>query len=344
MTPLLAVVAAIVLISFLCSLLEATILSVTGAYIQTLIERKHRAGPLLQRLKQQINDPISSILTLNTIANSAGAAVAGSIALEVLGSRWIAAFSALLTLAILVLAEIIPKTLGATYWKQVAPFAAYTLQLMMAVFRPIVIPINFISRLIARDNAAANVTREDVLSAIRLGHLQGALESSEFDFLSNIFKLKQTTIRDVATPRTVVYTLPPDATTGAVMRDVELRHYSRLPLYDKSDNRIVGVVLRRDIIMNVARNQPNIPLRSLALPPLFVPETQSVYMLLDRLIAEHKHLAAVLNEYGDYVGIATMEDAMESLLGREIVDESDRVTDMRELARQRLRESLRKGQ
>ena len=112
MTPLLAVVAAIVLISFLCSLLEATILSVTGAYIQTLIERKHRAGPLLQRLKQQINDPISSILTLNTIANSAGAAVAGSIALEVLGSRWIAAFSALLTLAILVLAEIIPKTLA----------------------------------------------------------------------------------------------------------------------------------------------------------------------------------------------------------------------------------------
>jgi CBS domain containing-hemolysin-like protein len=340
MTPLYVVVVTIIIVSFICSLLEAIILSVTGAYIQTLIERKHRAGPLLQRLKQRINDPITAILTVNTIANSAGAAIAGSIALEVLGSRWVAAFSALLTLAILLLSEIIPKTVGATYWKQLAPFATYVIWGLVAIARPVVLPANFLARLIARGRSAENVTREDVLSAIRLGRLQGVLESSEFGFLSSILHLKDITIGDIMTPRTVVYGLPPEATSGDVVKNIELLHYSRLPLYDKKKNRVEGIVLRRDIIMSVARDKPDTPLRSLSAAPLFIPETQSVYMLLDRLIAQRVHLAVVLNEFGDFVGVATMEDAIESLLGREIVDESDRVTDMRELARQKLRERL----
>ncbi|MBD3243508.1 MAG: DUF21 domain-containing protein [Chitinivibrionales bacterium] len=337
MSALLLVVGGVVVVSFVCSLLESILLSVNDAYIETLIVRGRHAGGLLRQLKERINDPISSILTLNTISNSAGAAIAGSLALSVFGSRWVALFSAILTFLILVFAEIIPKTIGATYWKTLAPLAAYTLRGMILILKPIVVPVNFIARFISRRESAAAVTRDEVLSAVRLGYLKGVIDSSEFDIVSNLFKLKELTVEQVMTPRTVVYTLPPDKTTGDVMDDVRFLSFSRIPLYDKPHNEIEGVVLRRDIVVRVAENKRDVPLLSLASKPPFMPETLSVYSLLERLISARAHLAIVINEYGDYVGIATMEDAIEALLGREIVDESDRVVDMRQLAKERVR-------
>jgi CBS domain containing-hemolysin-like protein len=336
MSALLAVIAALVAISFLCSLLESIILSVTEPFIHTLVEEKKRSGAMLAGLKGRINDPISAILTLNTISNTAGAAVAGGIALRIFGSQWMAAFSAALTLTILIFSEIIPKTLGATYWKQLAPAAAWVLRGMVLVLKPITVPVNTLAGLISRGDAAANVSKAEVYNAVRLGYLQGVIESSEFEVMGNMFMLKETPVRKIMTPRTVVFAASPDQTAGSVLEGRDYLQFSRIPIYDQKNNEITGIVLRRDIILEVAQARPQTLLKSIAQKPVFVPESISVFFLLQRLVKERVHLVAVINEFGDYTGIVTMEDAIETLLGLEIVDESDRVVDMRELAKRRM--------
>lgn len=340
MISLIIVVSSLIFLSFICSLLEATILSVTRPYIYTLIEHKKKAGNLLNKQKNQINESLSSILTLNTISNTTGAAISGSIALELFGNKWVAVFSGFLTLLILIFAEIIPKTIGANYWKTLAPWASWVLQVLIIILKPIVIPVNLLAKLISRKNPVSNITREEVLSSIQLGHISGAIESSEFILANNLFKIQKTLIKEIMTPRTVVYTLPPERTAKSVIHDIEFLHYSRIPLFDKVSDNITGVVLRRDIILSVAHGKSDLKLKDLAAPPVFIPETLSVYTLLDRLISRNRHLAFIINEYGDYVGIATMEDAIEALLGREIVDETDIVIDMQELARELLKKRM----
>ncbi|MFP4415769.1 MAG: CNNM domain-containing protein [Chitinivibrionales bacterium] len=336
MILLVAVISALILISFTCSILESIILSITEPYIQLLIDQNRKSGQLLRKLKERIDDPISAILTLNTIANTAGATIAGAIALRLFGSQWMALFSGVLTLAILIFAEIIPKTLGASYWKTIAPAAGWVLNGMVIILRPITIPVNFIARLLSRQNQAIRVSKEEVINTIRLGYLQGVIESSEFEIVENLFQLKTITVNKIMTPRTVVLWLLPEQTTGSLLGDSRFLQFSRLPLYDPSENRVTGIVLRRDIMNRIAHDVMDQKLYTLAAKPEFVAETMSVYTLLDRLISRKMHLAVVLNEYGDYTGIVTMEDAVETLLGREIVDESDRVINMRELARQRM--------
>lgn len=340
MAALMAVVLALISISFLCSTLESVLLSISDPYIQTLIDRKRKVGPILARLKQRINDPISAILTLNTVANTAGAAVAGALALQIFGSRWMAAFSGILTFLILVFAEIIPKTLGASYWKALAPFSGWTLNGLVFLLRPITVPVNFLSGLISRKSPAHDVSKEEVLHAIRLGYLQGVIESSEFEIVSNLMKLKHLTVERVMTPRSVVFRLPSDATTHEAQKRSEFAQFSRIPLYNPQTDAITGIVLRRDIMMELAQDRLDTPLKDLAAEPLLVHENLSVYELLTRLITQQVHLAVVLDEYGSHTGVVTMEDAIETLLGREIIDESDKVVDMRELAKQRMRERL----
>ncbi|MDO5577201.1 MAG: DUF21 domain-containing protein, partial [Fibrobacter sp.] len=189
MVPLIAVIFTLTAVSFICSLLEAIILSITPTYIQTLVEHKKRAGSLLSKQKENINESLSAILTLNTIANTSGAAIAGSIALEVFGNRWVALFSFALTLIILIFAEILPKTIGANYWKTFAPSCSWILQGMILILKPIVIPVNLLARLISGKTPVANITREDILSSIQLGHESGAIESSEFILANNLFKI-----------------------------------------------------------------------------------------------------------------------------------------------------------
>ncbi len=336
MISLVVVVSALILISFTCSILESIILSITEPYIQLLIDQNRKSGVLLKKLKERIDDPISAILTLNTISNTTGAAMAAAIALRLFGSQWMAVFSGLLTLAILIFSEIIPKTLGANYWKTIAPPAAFVLNGMVVILRPITIPVNFLARLLARQNQAIRVSKEEVINTIRMGYFQGVIESSEFEIVENLFQLKSITVNRIMTPRTVVLWLNPEQTTGSLLGDSRFLQFSRLPLYDPSENRVVGIVLRRDIMNRIAHDIMDQKLYTLAAKPEFVVETMSVYTLLDRLISRKMHLAVVLNEYGDYTGIVTMEDAVETLLGREIVDESDRVIDMRELAKQRM--------
>lgn len=337
MIEITTVVIGLLVISFGCSVMEAVILSISRPYIQLLIDKKNRSGRLLLRLKENIEEPISAILTLNTISHTVGAAVSGALALRIFGSEWMALFSAVLTLLILIFSEIIPKTLGAQYWKQLGPLTAYTLKGMIFILKPLIVPIHLLSRLFAPENPADRISKGEVLNYIRLGHFQGVIKSSEFEIMENLFRLQSVKVREIMTPRTVVFWLNPDQLVENLHKDDKDLHFSRIPLYNAQENIIEGVVLRRDIMNRIARKKTHIKLRSMAQPPKFVIETISVYRLLNQLISDKNHLAIVLNEFGDFTGIATIEDAIETLLGREIVDEFDREIDMREYARKKHR-------
>ena len=341
MTLLIVVISLLLGISFTCSILESIILSVTEPFIQTLIDRKRKSGNLLQRFKKHIDEPISAILTLNTIANTAGAAFAGALALRIFGSSWMAVFSGILTLLILIFSEIIPKTIGASYWKVLSPLAAWVLWVIIIVTKPVAIPLHLISKLIVGKKISSKVTKEELINTIRFGHLEGIIESDEFKIVENLFKLKVILVKDIMTPRMVVVWLRPEQTPGSLITDRRYLQFSRLPLYNQAENRVEGIVLRRDILDHIINNKVDVSLSEFAKKPQFVPDTLSIFKLLDKMITRNAHLAVVINEFGDYVGVVTMEDAIETLLGREIVDESDRVVDMRALARERMQQRFK---
>ncbi len=332
MFQLIFVVFCLLGISFICSILEAVILTITPTYINMLIDKKNRAGPLLFQFKEKIEEPISAILTLNTISHTVGAAVSGAIALQVLGSEWIALFSAVLTFLVLIFSEIIPKTLGAHYWKTLGPFSAYILKSMVFVLRPIIVPMLYITKWITQKDPQIGISKEEVIQFIRISYSNGVIQPAELEIMENLFKMHRIKIRDVMTPRTVVFSLPPELTIEDLEKtDVQL-NFSRIPLYNAHENTILGIVLQRDIMNMIAKKETFHKLESLGRAPEFVIETMSIYRLLNMLISSKTHLAIVLNEYGDFIGVVSMEDAIETLLGREIVDEFDPAVNMRALA------------
>ncbi len=332
MVNLVAVVFALLAVSFTCSLLEAVLLSLRTSYLQVLVERKNWAGARLLRFKESIDEPISAILTLNTISNTMGAAVSGAIALNLFGSVGLAVFTACLTFLVLVVAEIIPKTIGATYWKALAPMAAYLLAAMVILTRPLYLLVGGVTGRISRQRPSAGVSKGEILNFLRMGYVEGVIPDSVFRIMENLLELDSVKVREIMTPRTVVFTLPPDRMTDELNVSGPPLTFSRIPLYDVQEDVVEGLVLRREIMTHVAEGKENVPLRSLARGVEFIMEKSSVYKLLNLLISSKAHLAVVLSEYGGFVGIVTMEDAIETLLGHEIVDEFDQVEDMRTLA------------
>jgi CBS domain containing-hemolysin-like protein len=272
-----------------------------------------------------------------------GAAVSGALALELFGSKWMALFSAILTLLILVFSEIIPKTVGAHYWKSLGPVSAYILKVMILILKPLIIPIHFLSNLMSRNNPAAMISKAEIYNYIKMGYHQGVLESPEFEIYENMLNLQSTSVRDIMTPRTVTFWLPPKKKVGEVMKEHRDLPFSRIPLYNSKTNEVHGFALRREIVDCFTQKKTGKRLEEISTEPLFVPESMTVYTLLDRLIKKKTHMAAVLNEFGDYTGIVTMEDAVETLLGREIVDEFDTDIDMRKVARDKQHKGLKKS-
>ncbi len=331
MIELAVVVLVLLAVSFLCSVLESIILSITRPYIQTLVERGASGGKLLKRLKERIDEPISAILTLNTISHTVGAAVSGALALKLFGSRWMALFSGILTLMILVFSEIIPKTLGARHWRALGPASAVILRILIIVLKPVVAPVRLLTRLFEGRHGPDRVSREEIVNFIRMGHFQGILESPEYKIMENLFRLRSIPVRDVMTPRKVVFTLPDGASAAEVISEGPLR-FSRIPLLDATSGRVTGILLRRDVMDRIASGDSEAKLGSLASPVTTIEEKTSVYDLLDRMITAKIHQAQVVDGAGSFTGIVTLEDALETLLGREIVDEFDPVTDMRALA------------
>ena len=334
MTGLIAYFALAIVVSFFCSLLEAIILSLTHAHIEILIKSGSRSGPMLKRLKDNINHPLSAILTLNTVANTVGAAGVGAQALVVYGSTWVALASGVLTFCILVFSEIIPKTLGAVYWKHLAPFAAYLIRGMIFMTYPLVIAFEALSRLISPKGTAVKITREEMIVSAELGRAAGELLDREKAVIRNLLRLNNITARDILTPRSVLFALPQDKTAAQVIEENEQIPFARIPVYGKDMDDITGLLRRWDLRQACARGGGQKKLSELVHPIHAVPETKSVSDILDEFIHRREHIFLVVDEYGGTQGVITLEDAIETLLGVEIVDELDSVDDMRKFARE----------
>ncbi len=321
--------------SFLCSLWEAGLLSSSSSYVETLANEGNRAGQTMRTLKDNVDRPISAILTLNTIAHTVGAAGAGAQAAAVFGSQWFGVISAVLTLLILIFSEVIPKTLGAVYWRELLPFNAYGIQILVLLFTPVVWLFQKMTNLISHGADNNIVTRSELETMAELSSTSGSIAESEHNILKNLLRLDDVQISTIMTPRPVILALQVDTTVRDVMKMTSKIPYSRIPIYKENADDIVAYVLRYDILTAAANDQHERPIRDFERQITPVPETMSVATVMTELLNRKEHIALVFDEYGGTAGIITMEDAIESLLGTEITDESDIVEDLRALAQQR---------
>jgi len=321
-------------ISFLCSLLEAIILSVTWSYIEILKKKEKGSGELLQKLKENIDQSLAAILTLNTVSHTIGAAGIGS-EFHKLGNEWFTVASIILTILILVFSEIIPKTLGAIYWKRMAPSAAYLLELLIRITWPIVVVLNYFSRIISdgKENRK-EMTREEMIAVAEIGETQGALEKQETRVIKNLLTLDKILAEDVMTPSTVMMTFHKSDTIKEVIKKNSPIPFSRIPIIDNNLDDIIGVVFRSKILEMNSDGKSDVRMEELAAELSTVSPDDSVATLLEEFLKKREHVFLVVDEYGTTQGIITLEDAIETLLGAEIVDESDSVEDMRLLARE----------
>lgn len=325
-------------VSFLCSVMEAVLLSVTPAFVANVVRERPRLGRRLRTLKSHVDKPLAAILSLNTIAHTVGAAGAGAQAAAIFGDAYVGLISAILTLLILVLSEIIPKTIGAVYWRHLTAPVTWILAVTIPVMWPLVKLADLLTWLVARRRTETLVRREEFLALAKLGEQEGVLNESESRILTNLFRFGKVTAADIMTPRTVMCTMPMAATVSdAVAAPAELR-FSRIPLFRTSPDELVGFVLKADMLLYAAQQRGSVPLKDLSRDLMFVPATMTLQNLFTRMMKERAHIAAVIGEYGGIDGLVTMEDIVETLLGLEIVDEVDSVDDMQELAR-KLRDS-----
>jgi CBS domain containing-hemolysin-like protein len=323
-----------VLVSFLSSLLEAVILSATYTHIQVMMRSGYRSGRILDRLKRRIGRPLAAILTMNTVAHTVGAAGVGAEIQKLFGNEWLAVGSIVLTLAILVFSEIIPKTLGAVYWRPLASGAAYTILFVVWLTYPFVVSFEALSALIARKGQRQRVTREEMLAVAELGLTEGSLHRDETRIIRNLLRLTEIRVKDILTPRSVLLAFQKDRTISDVVETETAIPFSRIPVYGEDIDDIAGLVLRYQVFESYARREGERHLIEISNPLKAVPESKTVRSVLNDFIAEQQHVYLVVDEYGGTVGIVTLEDAIETLLGLEIVDEFDTVADMRKWARE----------
>lgn len=326
-------------VSFLCSVLEAVLLSISPSYIATLQAKQHRAGDVLAAFKADIDRPLAAILSLNTVAHTVGASGAGAQALEVFGDGYVAAASAVLTLLILVFSEIIPKTLGATYWKQLAPMAVPVLRVMIVLTLPLVWLSQGITKLMGGSgHHGPAVSREELQVLTDIGSRDGVLDEEESRILRNLFRLNTLEARDVMTPRTVLFGFTEDITVREAIEDPRTLRFSRIPLHQGSLDKITGYVLKQDVLLSSARDEHDTPMSAFMREIPVLDASANLHAALDLLLERREHLALLVDEYGGTAGVLTMEDIVETLLGLEIVDESDGDVDMQAEARRRWQE------
>jgi CBS domain containing-hemolysin-like protein len=334
MLELAVVVGLVVLTSSACSLFEAVLYSLPLAEIDALENAGRPSGPILRRLRSHVDRPIAAILSLNTVANTGGAALAGAIAGRVLGSVSIGYFSAAFTLAILLFSEIIPKTAGVMYARRLAGPVARPIEILVVLFAPVIWLSQGVTRLIASGHRAERVADEDLLLMVRRGLQSGDLKPHEADVISNVLSLEGKTAAEIMTPRTVLFRLPTSTSLADAAANDQLLRHSRVPVYDDDPDDVVGIIHRRDILQAAAKDQFDTTLDQLMRPVHFVVEGARLDKLLRAFLEQHQHLMVVTDEFGTVSGIVTLEDVLEEILGEEIVDEFDHVTDLRAFARQ----------
>ena len=327
-------------VSFICSLLESVILSVTHSHIGILVKSNPSKGKLLQRLKDDINRPLAAILTLNTIANTVGAAGMGAQALHVYGSHAVAAASAILTFSILIFSEILPKTLGAYFCRSLAIPSAYVIRVLMVITFPFVWLSNTLSSAI--NSNEDKVSREEITAMAEMGEDEGSIDEHESDIIENLFRLKEIQIEDILTPRSVIYAFEDIQTVGKIMDSNEDIIFSRIPVFHENIDNVIGMVYKDTVLETMADDFFEKTMADLVEPVETVYEKESVESVLNKFTKNRSHMFIVKDEFGGTTGIVTLEDCIETLLGVEIMDESDEVADMRKLAKDQQRQKKHK--
>ena len=322
-------------VSILCSVLEAVLLSVPRAHVATMVRQGTRAGIWLEQMKQNIDRPLAAILTLNTVAHTVGAAGVGAQAQRVFGEAWVTGISTVLTLLILVLSEIIPKTLGAVYCKPLASPATTIIQVLIVVSYPFVKLSEAISRIITSRAGSESVSRDEVGSMAEIGLTEGTLLARESHIIRNLLHMEKVRISEIMTPRSVVFMMPGHTTIREAINPLQPLRFARVPLYGSNQDEITGMVHRHDILEVVRRGLTDKTLQELAAPMQAIPELATVTNCLEQFLQRQEQMFLVVDEYGGTAGVVTLEDVLETLLGVEIVDETDITPDMREYARQR---------
>jgi CBS domain containing-hemolysin-like protein len=318
---LLAILGISLAVSFLCSILEAVLLSVTQGYVHVLHEKGTRAGDYLARMQKRIDEPIAAILTLNTIANTFGAALGGALALQLFGEAWMALFSAALTLAILLLSEILPKTLGATLWPRLAPATAHTLRVLIFLTKPILVPLSFYARLITpRQERPSTVSRTEIQALARIGRHEGTLDENEWKVVSSVMSLGKVEVGEVMTPRTDIVAVPADVSVDAAMGVMLDEGHLRLPVYEESLDRVQGILLARDLWQ--AHREGETEIEAVIRPAQFAPASKPVDDLINEMRQERVKMVIVVDEFGGTAGLVTLEDLLEEIVG-EIQDEHE---------------------
>jgi CBS domain containing-hemolysin-like protein len=341
MVILISVVVLTILISSQCSLYEAVLYSTRMGSLEaekTGGPRRVKAMKMIQ-MKREISIPLSAILILNTVANTAGATLAGMYAAKALGDGLVPAFSIAFTLAILLFAEIVPKTLGAIHWRRLWPAVVWPLTLMKWLLYPfIIVTQQFAGFLTRPGDAAPAVTEEDILGTIRLGAKGGEISQWESLMLHNIIHLETKQVREIMTPRTVMFTLDEEMTVEEASSLAAEKGFTRIPVYRGDRENIVGYVMIHDLNSAKTLSRPQTRLAALTKPILFVRETENCRVLMTHFLKKRRHIAVIGDEYGGVAGLVTLEDLIETVLGTEIVDENDSVVDLQKMARNRMQE------
>ncbi len=333
-TQLILATGSAIIISAFCSIIEAVLYSVPQSQVEVMASSGKKSGLILKKLKKNIQQPITAILTLNTIANTMGAAVAGASAAVVFGEENLVWFSVFFTLTILLFSEILPKTAGVAYARILATWIAIPLNGLVKIMSPLIWLCQAVTHLIPRQEKEALVSIEEIQAVAVLGRKSGEIEPQQEKVIANILKLQDKTVRQVMTPRTVVFSLSEHLTIGEALKQKEQwSRHSRVPVFDKDQDDVVGVVLSRNVLLSLSEGNKKQKLSELMQPVHFVPEAAPLNRILIEFFEQRIHLFVVVDEYGGVTGVISLEDIIEEIVGREIIDESDKAGNLREYAR-----------
>lgn len=353
MITLLIYAAISICFSFLCSIWEAVLLSITPSFVNTELQKGSSLGKSLDKFKQDIDRPLSAILTLNTIAHTLGAIGVGAAAAGVFAGKgspipgidflsWDMIVAVVMTLLILFLSEIIPKTIGANNWKSLAPFTVKSLSFLLKALAPLIWVSQLITKSFKKEKGKGVLTRTDFLALANVGMTSGALEASESSIISNLLGMDTLKVQDVMTPRTVMQMKNENMTMQEYYDTHKPMRFSRIPIFkDKADS-ITGMVLKDDILTNMVEGNNEKTLLSIKREVKMIHQDKTLKELFNFLTDDDTHLAIVHDSYGSVTGVVTMEDMLETILGMEIVDESDKVADLQQLARKSWEERAKK--
>lgn len=319
-------------ISFLCSILEASLMSTPISYITLKEEEGLKAAARFKQYKQDPSRPLAAILSLNTIANTIGAAGVGKQATEVFGSQWFGLVSAATTILILVFSEIIPKTIGTSHWKSLTGFTAKTIHGLIIILYPIVVAVEFLQKLISKDKGDIGISRDELGAMADVAEETGELEEDENEIIQNIINIDEIAAKEAMTPRVVAAIAPESMTIKQFYKDRRFLHHSRIPVYADNDEYITGYILRMDALQLMAEDKFDRTLAELRRDVASFPEETTIDRIWDEMLQKKEQIAIIINEYGSFQGLLTMEDIIETVLGDEIVDERDVVVDMQQFA------------